>query len=146
VPRQVIFTYRTGVDRLRNASRGIADQLGASLPFRGKLVFRKAAQGLIDKGKADGVKEGDIYDVVKKGRPQTANQGIGLFYQPDDLVGKMTIESVDEEIASGTLTRSGFFDRIEAGDEVIFQPAGSIKVPPETAVNPELRTLLKTLR
>ena len=112
------YTYRTGVDRLRNASRGIAEQLGASLPFRGKLIMRQAAQGLIDKGKADGVKAGVVYDVVKKGRPQIANQGIGLFYLPDDLVGKLTIENVDEEVSSGTLTRTGFFDRIEAGDEI----------------------------
>jgi hypothetical protein len=140
------YTYRTGVDRLRNASRGIADQIGASLPFRGRLVMRKQAQGLIDKGKADGVKAGAVYDVVKKGRSQLANQGIGVVYTPDDLVGKLTIESVDEEVSSGLLVRSGFFDRIEAGDEIILKAADDQKKPPETAANPELRTLLRTLR
>ena len=140
------YTYRTGIDRLRNASRGIADQLGSSLPFRGKLVERRQGQGLIDKGKADLVKSGDVYDVVKKGRAQLANQGIGLVYSEDDTVGKITVENVDEEVASGTLARSGFFDRIEAGDEVIFRPEGDAKAPPETAANPELRALLRTLR
>jgi tetratricopeptide (TPR) repeat protein len=141
-----LYTYRTGIDRLRNASRGIADQLGASLPLRGRLVVRRQGQGLIDKGKVDGVKKDAVYDVVKKGRPQLAHEGIGLVYADADIVGKITIETVDEEVASGALVRNGFFDRIEAGDEIILKAAGDAKIPPETAANPELRALLRTLR
>jgi tetratricopeptide (TPR) repeat protein len=140
------YTYRTGVDRMRNASRGIVEQLGSALPLRGRLVQRRQAQGLIDKGRADKVKEGVVYDIVKKDKFQLANQGIGLVYSPEDLVGKITIESVDEEVASGRLVRNGFFDRIEEGDEVFFIPEGGSKTPPETAANPELRALLRTLR
>jgi tetratricopeptide (TPR) repeat protein len=139
-------SYRTGADRLRNASRGIVERLAASLPFRGKLLMRKQAQGLIDKGRADGVKNGDVFDVVKKGRPQIANEGIGLLYSGDDLVGTITIADTGEEIASGSLTRNGFFDRIEAGDEIILRAEKDGKAPPETAANPELRSLLRTLR
>ena len=140
------YTYRTGVDRLRNASRGIADQLSAALPLRGRLVVRRQAQGLIDKGRADGVKEGAVYDIVKKDRAQIANDGIGLVYADDDIVGRITIGNVDEEVAAGTLARNGFFDRIEAGDEIIFRAASEARVQPETAANPELRALLRTLR
>jgi len=140
------YTYRTGVDRLRNASRGIADQTGAALPLRGRLALRKQAQGLIDKGKVDGVKKDAVYDVVKKGRPQLAHEGIGLVYADGDIVGKITIETVDEEVASGALTRNGFFDRVEAGDEIILKASGDTKPPPEMAANPELRALLRTLR
>ncbi|MDR1318071.1 MAG: tetratricopeptide repeat protein [Treponema sp.] len=140
------FSYRTGQDRLRNAARGIADQLAGSLPFRAGLLMRRQSQGLIDKGRADGVKAGLVYDVVKKGAPQVLNEGIGLAYTGDDLVGKITIESADEEVAAGTLARNGFFDRIEAGDEVILQAEKDDRPPPETAVNPELRSLLRTLR
>jgi len=53
---------------------------------------------------------------------------------------------VDEEIASGTLTRNGFFDRIEQGDEVILQAQRNQRPPVESAANPELRILLRTLR
>jgi tetratricopeptide (TPR) repeat protein len=140
------FIYRTGVDRLRNASRGMVDQLGAALPFRSTLLQRQQAQGLIDKGKVDGVKAGAVYDVVKKGRFQLAHEGIGLQYTNEDIVGKITIDKVDEEVASGLLTRNGFFDRIEAGDEVMLRVEGSAQTPPETAANPELRALLRTLR
>jgi hypothetical protein len=140
-------TFRTGQDRLRNAGRGIADQLASSLPFRARLISRRQGQGLVDKGKADGVSPGAVYEVVKKGRPQIANEGIALLYAADDIVGTLTIDAVDEEVAAGTLERSGFFDRIEAGDEITLRPAErDAAPPPETAVNPELRALLRTLR
>ena len=140
------YAYRTGVDRLRNASRSLTDQLSASLPFRAKLVMRRQAQGLINKGRIDGVKAGDVYDIVKKGRPQILNEGIGLVYTTDDLAGKITIEEIDEEIASGLMTRNGFFDRIEPGDEVILQAVKDPRPSPEMAINPELQSLLRTLR
>jgi hypothetical protein len=145
-PAGTLFTYRTGVDRLRNASRGIVDQLGASLPFRSTLLMRRQSEGLIDKGRADKVAQGATYDIVKSGRSQIASNGIGIVYAPEDVVGSIAIETVDEEVASGRLTRNGFFDRIEAGDEIIAQPTEGTPTPVETASNPELRALLRTLR
>ncbi|MDR0876768.1 MAG: tetratricopeptide repeat protein [Treponema sp.] len=146
-PAGVFYTYRTGIDRLRNASRGIVEQLSASLPFRAKLLSRRQAQGLIDKGRVDGVKPETVYDVVKKGRPLVLNEGIGLSYTADELVGTLTIDSTDEEVSAGVLARNGFFDRIEVGDEIILQTVKDEKAPPPaTGANPELRALLRTLR
>ncbi|MDR3338322.1 MAG: tetratricopeptide repeat protein [Treponema sp.] len=146
-PASAFASYRTGVDRLRNASRGITDQLSAALPFRGALLSRRANQGLLDKGKADGVTGETIFDLVKKGRVFIRNEGIGLIYEETDVVGTMAIEKADEEVSAGTLTRNGFFDRIEAGDEVILK--AEKPVPPASkgnTANPELRKLLRTLR
>ena len=140
------YSYRTGIDRLRNASRGIIEQLTSSLPLRARLLMRKQAQGLINKGRADGIKEGQVFDVVKKGQAQVLNEGIGLVYTDDDRTGKLTIENIDEEVASGVLTRNGFFDRIEPGDEIILQAQKGNTSSRETAINPELRSLLRTLR
>jgi hypothetical protein len=146
-PAGTFFAYRTGADRLRNASRGIMEQLSAALPFRGELLRRRASQGLLDKGKVDGVAAEQVYEVVKKGRSVILNEGIGLAYAPEDVVGTFFINQVDEEVSVGTLSRTGFFDLIEAGDEVILQKkkdeqdAGSL-IPD----NPELRTLLRNLR
>jgi hypothetical protein len=146
-PAGTLSAYRTGNDRLRNASRGIVDQLSASLPFRGELLRRRSGQGLIDKGKADGVTEGTVYEVVKKGQPVILNEGIALSYSPDDVVGSFLVERVDEEVSSGTLTRNGFFDRIAAGDEIILQVQTPDKAAvPDVIADPELRALLRTLR
>ncbi|MCL2805573.1 MAG: tetratricopeptide repeat protein [Treponema sp.] len=144
-PAGTFYTYRTGTDRLRDASRGIVSQLSSSMPLRGRLLMRRQGQALINKGRADGIQQDAVYDVVKRGRPQTANEGLALVYSNDELVGKLTITNVDEEIAIGSLARFGFFDRIEPGDEIILQPEKTTRQT-ESAANPELRSLLRTLR
>jgi tetratricopeptide (TPR) repeat protein len=146
-PAGAFSTYRTGADRLRNASRGIVDQIAVRLPFRGELISRRQAQGLIDKGRVDGVALGTVYEVVKKGRSFILNEGIGLSYSADDVVGTLVIETADEEVSAGILSRGGFFDRIAPGDEIILQPQNPEKLPTaEPMADPELRTLLRTLR
>jgi tetratricopeptide (TPR) repeat protein len=146
-PAGTFSAFRTGPDRLRNAARGITDQLDAVLPFRGELLRRRASQALLDKGRADGVEAGQVYDVVKKGRAAVLNEGAGLFYAPEDVAGTLTVSRADEEVSLGTLSRSGFFDRIEAGDEVVLQKQKTDQ-PAAAALpaNPELRALLRTLR
>jgi len=111
-----------------------------------ELLIRKQGQALINKGKADGIQAETVYDVVKRGRAQTANEGIALVYSGDELVGKLTISNIDEEIAIGTLQRNGFFDRIEPGDEIILNANRTEKPAAESAANPELRSLLRSLR
>ncbi|MDR1839160.1 MAG: tetratricopeptide repeat protein [Treponema sp.] len=145
-PAGTFYAYRTGTDRLRGASKGIVDQLSAAMPQRGRLLIRRHGQALINKGKADGVRADAVYDVIKRGRPQVANEGIALVYNPDELVGTLTITNIDEEIAIGTLERNGFFDRIEQGDEVILKIDRPVSPAPQSAANPELRALLRTLR
>ena len=139
--------YRTGADRLRNAARGIVDRLNRSLPFRGELLQYKQGQGLIDKGRADGVENGAAYHVVKRGQALILHEGIGLSYSAGDVVGKLVIERVDEEVSSGVVTRNGFFDRITPGDEIILEPEqGETPPAPEPLADPELRSLLQALR
>jgi len=148
--RAAVFNaFRTGPDRLRYASRGIVDQLSAALPFRAELILRRHDQGLIDKGRADGVKDGAEFDVVLKGRSGILNEGIGLVYGPDDVAGKLVIETADEEVSAGKLTRNGFFDRITAGDEIFLAPTDAEKKDVPTGAlpaDPELRSLLRLLR
>jgi hypothetical protein len=85
--------------------------------------------------------------VVKQGRPAILNEGIGLSYAADDVVGTLLIGEIGEEISTGALTRNGFFDRIAPGDAIILQKQKTeAAAAPEAASNPELRALLRTLR
>jgi len=145
----VFNTFRTGPDRLRYASRGIVDQLRDALPFRAELLQRRQDQGLIDKGRADGVKDGAEFDVVHKGKAALQNEGIGLVYTQDDVVGKLIVERADEEVSAGRLARNGFFDRITVGDEIFLIPGkkdGESRNDNPAPIDPELRSLLRTLR
>jgi tetratricopeptide (TPR) repeat protein len=147
-PAGVFRAYRSGPDRLRNAAKNLLDQITAALPFRGELALRKAGAALIDKGRADGVRAENVYDIVKQGALTVKNDGIGLVYGRDDLVGSIAITEADEEVASGNLSRSGFFDRIEAGDEVILRNEKNEAPAPDSGIagDPELRALLRSLR
>ncbi|MCL2373748.1 MAG: tetratricopeptide repeat protein [Treponema sp.] len=143
--------FRAGSDRLRDASRGVANQISAALPFRAELVARQHNQGLINKGRADGVSVGDEFDIVQRGRMDLRSEGIGLVYSPDDIAGRIIIEMADEEVSVGRLVRNGFFDRITVGDEVFLSPAnapaaGAAQGAASPPVDPELRALLRTLR
>jgi tetratricopeptide (TPR) repeat protein len=142
----VFSTYRTGTDRLRNASRGLVERLSASLPLRAELLQYKQGQGLIDKGRVDGIKVDMVFDVVQKGQIVIKNDSVGALYSVDDVVGKLTINTVDEEVAAGIVVRNGFFDRIAVGDEIFLHPEESSVVTNETLANPELRSLLRNLR
>jgi len=145
-PAATFSTYRTGPDRLRNAGRSIIEQMSAALPFRGELAARKAGQGLVDKGRADGVKNGNVYDIVKKGRISIKNDGIGLVYTEGDIVGTITVSEADEECSAGNLTRGGFYDRIEPGDEILQKEQSAPAASTQGAADPELRALLRALR
>jgi tetratricopeptide (TPR) repeat protein len=141
-------SYRTGQDRLRNASRNILDQLQTSLPFRAELIRRNQGDALIDKGRADGVSIGLVFNLVRRGSVEIQNEGIGLVYDSSDIVGTLTITSADEEVSAGRLARVGFFDRITLGDEVFLvrEESGSASSVTVTPIDPELRNLLRTLR
>ena len=149
-PAAAFSSYRTGDERLRNASRGIVEKIVAALPFRAVLIKRNAGLALMDKGKMDGVVLGNTYEIVRKGAMSVKNEGIGLVYAPDDVVGTLVVDGVDEQVSSGVLARKGFFDRIALGDEVMLVPAkgeeGKGGVQDGAAVDPELRSLLRTLR
>jgi tetratricopeptide (TPR) repeat protein len=139
--------FRTGGDRLRNAARGLAEGLAGVLPLRAEIIKRRQAQALIDKGRSDGVSYGMVFDVVRKGGAEVLNEGIGLSYDAGDTVGTFTVDTADEEVAAGILSRSGFFDRISVGDELILRGAEVDEKPSASgAVNPELRRLLRMLR
>ncbi|MDR0389241.1 MAG: tetratricopeptide repeat protein [Spirochaetaceae bacterium] len=143
----LFYAFRTGPDRLRNASRNIVEQLSSSLPFRASLIRRRGSQALIDKGKADGLKPNGVYEIIKKNRAGLLNEGIGISYYPEDLLGTLVIERVGDEIASGTLSRNGFFDLIATGDEVFLRAGDEeSRGGGEQPVNPELRSLLRTIR
>jgi hypothetical protein len=123
------------------------DQLSRALPFRAELLLRRQDQGLIDKGRVDGVRDGDEFLLVQRGRVGIQNEGIRLVYSPEDVVGRLVIERADEEVSAGRLHRNGFFDRISPGDEVIrVQERNELQATITPAIDPELRTLLRMLR
>ena len=119
--------------------------------MRGALIRRNQGQGLIDKGRADGVADGDVFEIIRKNGIAVRNEGIGVTYSPQDIVGTLTVTKADEEVSAGNLERRGFFDLIVAWDEAFMLPEQEEETAPAPAetipgADPELRALLRTLR
>lgn len=142
-------SFRTGTSRLRDATRLVTRDLSAALPLRGRLIARKAGTVLVDKGRGSGIEKGMKLRIVRAGALSVANEGIGLTYADSEVTGTLSVESVDEDVSSGTVSRSGFFDRIAVGDEVILLPdkdAPAPALPSGPRSDPRLLSLLRALQ
>ncbi len=111
--------FRTGNDRIRDCFLKIAAALAASLPSRGTLLSRKFDLGVIDLGSFQGVKKDDAFVVVRRGKVRLDPRLPGLSYEDADVLGSFTVSATDEGISEGLLARKGYFDFINAGDEVV---------------------------
>jgi tetratricopeptide (TPR) repeat protein len=140
------FNFRTGQDRLRNASNSIVEQLSTALPFRASLIRREAGSAIIDKGKIDGVADDAVFDIIKKGKLEIKSEGIGYKYLPADIIGSFAVNQVAEEITLGTITRQGYFDSIALNDEIILKSETNTAEENSDIADPELRSLLMKLR
>ncbi|HUX36603.1 MAG TPA: tetratricopeptide repeat protein [Rectinemataceae bacterium] len=114
--------YRTGNDRVKNTALRLADSIVSALQPKGSILRRSQDSALVDLGSSDGLKVGDSLLVLKKGSLGVKSEGLGPSWTDQAQVGTLTITKVDEEVATGTLKSSGFFDTINVGDEVIGNP------------------------
>jgi tetratricopeptide (TPR) repeat protein len=113
---------RTGNDRVQSVLIQLGERLNSMLPLRGKIIDRKFDQAIIDVGSLHDLKKDDKLLVIKKGAVRLHNKRAGFSYAESDVVGEFTVTALDEGIAEGILTRKGYHDLINIGDEVIFEP------------------------
>jgi hypothetical protein len=72
-----------------------------------------------------------VLSIVRKGTVRLLPPTGTLVARAEDRLGTFTVTRVDENVAEGTIATNGFFDRINAGDEVIVPP------PPLTPSQPQ---------
>lgn len=116
---KTISFYSTGNNRLANVMRRARSAILENLPIRGRILDRSGKDLLVDVGKSERILEGATFAIVKKGTLRTNSTAIGLDYAKGDLIGKLTISKVGEEVSEGTMERNGFYDKITTGDEVV---------------------------
>ena len=112
-------TFRTGNDKYASVLRSFRRNLLNILPVRGKIIARSVNEVLVDLGKIEGMAENAVLDVIKAGDVRTKDTGLGVEFKKDSVLGTITVSRVGEEIAQGKLNQSGFYDRVNVGDEVL---------------------------
>ena len=111
--------YGTGSGRYTNVLRRFRSAVLSSLPVRGKILDRSGTNLLIDVGRSELLQKGAVFAVVPKGALKTADSNIGLTYADRDALGTLTITEAGEEVSEGAFVKSGFYDRVNTGDEVV---------------------------
>jgi tetratricopeptide (TPR) repeat protein len=144
--------YRTGNDRVKEATSRLAGLIESSFAAKGILLRRSQERGLVDLGSQDGLKVGDRLLIVRKGELSILPEGLGPSWAKDSVVGELTVTAIDEELCEGIVKPSSFFDTVNPGDEVIpappqapaaGSPAGTAgKAPPAAAASPAQPPLL----
>ena len=142
--------FRTGNDRYANALRRLVQTISSILPVRGAVLGRYQAEAVVDLGKSDGISRDMKFDVLPAEKVSLKNEGIGLVYDPAQVLGTFTISTMDEDVGEGALAKSGFYDRINPGDVVIPQSAkkdaASAPTAAETSAKQAAPALLSQLR
>jgi len=128
--------FRTGNDRVRDSFLKLGAQVAAVLPPQATLLVRRFDQGLIDVGSFQGLKKDDKLVIVRKGGVRLNPDTPGLSFDPKDIVGDFLVTGVDEGVSEGTVRIRGYFDYINAGDQVVFAP----KPTPRPQVQPAQRS------
>lgn len=133
---------RSGNDRIAGATARILFEVSSLLPLRGSIVERKSDRALVDIGKSAGVAVEDAFLVVRNGRISTKADAAGLNWAEADVVGRLVITKVDDEIAEGRLERVGFFDRVNSRDVIVREPAPDQDPAKPATVAPTERGIL----
>lgn len=111
--------YSTGNNRYSSVLRRLRAFILEKLPVRGKIIDRSGNDILVDLGKSEGIRNGAVLNIVRKGGLYTADTGTGLTYLNSDIYGTLTVSQTGEEISQGVLSGKGFYDRVNTGDEVV---------------------------
>lgn len=111
--------YETGNNRYSCVFRRFRNDVLTHLPIRSKIIDRDGKTVLADIGRSENIREGAVFDIVRKNSIQTASDGKGVVYNDSDILGKFTVSVCGEEISEGNLEYRGFYDRINTGDELV---------------------------
>jgi len=112
--------YRTGNDRVRDGFMKLAGQIAGLMQPRGTLLVRKFGEGAIDLGRFQGVNQSDTLVIVRKGGVRLQPDSPGLTYNDADVVGELKVTATDEAVSEGSVKGKGYFDLVNAGDQVVY--------------------------
>lgn len=114
-----IHVYRTGNDCMAKSLQRFRSGVLDILPIRGKVLQNVQGTLLLDLGKNDGIKVDSEFNIIRKGKIETNDEGPGIKFNRKDLLGTVKVTACDEEISEGKYSKNGFYDTLNAGDEII---------------------------
>ena len=91
------------------------------------------------------------FNIIKQGKVLTEDKTIGAVYDDMYMYGTLTVTAVGEEISEGIVSQRGFYDRINAGDELLLaveeeKAAEDVEEIEAKKQKPVLIDLIKSIR
>ena len=111
--------YSTGNNRFSTALRRFRNGILEKLTVRGMFLDRNGKVCLIDLGRTENVVKDSTFNIVRKGRVKPNDNEIGLSYKEKDIVGTLVVTEAGEEVSECVITKHGFYDQVNIGDEVV---------------------------
>ena len=122
--------YGTGNQRNALVFRRFRNDIMSHLPIVGKIIARDGKTLLCDLGRTENIREGAVFDIVRKGSLRPAGTSFGLDYKDNDTFGNFTVTTSSEEVSEGLLEYKGFYDRVNTGDSIVL-----VSLPPTAEEN-----------
>ncbi|MFO7848455.1 MAG: tetratricopeptide repeat protein [Spirochaetia bacterium] len=113
-----IEAFRTGNNRVAEASVRAVEDFQSYLPVRGRIYRRDGDQVLIDLGSFHSLEPEDELMVIRAEDIELKSRSFGWEYDPKKLLGEVAITETEELISEGDLSTSGFFDLVNPTDVV----------------------------
>lgn len=123
---QTFTVYKKGSFPATLGLREGAAVSAAAFPLRASILKRQGADVLVNLGKRDGVAPDQKYSVLRDGAAEPTGDAAWFTWNPSDAFGTWTSGASDDWTTVGKLEKTGFFDTVAVGDEVLF-----VKDPPK---------------
>jgi tetratricopeptide (TPR) repeat protein len=134
--------YRTGNDKVTRVLYRLAEDLRSSLPLRGEIYRRDEERVLLNVGSFHGLEDEEELAVIRRENIRLASAALRFEYEPENILGTVTIDRVDELAAEGTLERRDIADYVNISD-VVFrqrQPSGEEEAADQQPAEPQRRS------
>lgn len=129
---QTFSVYKKGLQPVTLGLRELAATSAQAFPLRGSVLKRQNNDFLVNLGRRDGVAANQKFSIIRSGTSVLTGDKSWYSWNPSDLFGTWTVASVDDWTSAGKMEKSGFFDTVAVGDEVLFVK----DVPPTLAYIP----------
>ena len=126
---------KIGNHRFVQSAQALSSYLIASKPVSGAVLRYEFDRILINLGKADGLKEGDRLNIVRRGYLTPGKNRLDLIYRDSSVLGSAVVLRTDDLISECRVEKRFFYDFINEQDHVILieQNAPSPQYDEQTA-------------
>ena len=111
----------TGNNRIWESLNKLSADLLRDAMVAGEILKIDFDRGLINLGRLDGIKKGDIFNIVKKEKIAPDRVSMGKSYPSSEIIGKFEVTETDEYISEGRIRNIDIFSLVNHGDLVVFE-------------------------